>query len=85
MANKGEKDTNSSQFYISIGNADWLDDVHVVFGEVVKGMTVLEKMMKAGTKSGEPRKEVRIADCGVVQPIVMNRQWLRPSIMKPRN
>ena len=37
MANLGQKNTNSSQFYITTKEAPWLDNVNVVFGEVVKG------------------------------------------------
>ena len=58
MANTGEKDTNSSQFYISVGKALWLDDSHVVFGQVVKGVDVMEGMMRSGTKSGDTTRNV---------------------------
>ncbi len=44
MANLGEKDTNSSQFYIISKTCDWLDGMHVVFGEVVKGKEVVDKI-----------------------------------------
>ena len=44
MANLGEKDTNSSQFYITTKICKWLDGIHVVFGEVVKGKEVVDKI-----------------------------------------
>ena len=36
MANHGP-DTNSSQFYILLNKARWLDGAHVVFGKIIRG------------------------------------------------
>lgn len=43
MANSGPN-TNGAQFYVTMGETSWLDGNYVVFGHVVEGMDVLEKM-----------------------------------------
>jgi len=66
MANSG-KDTNGSQFFITTIKTSWLDGRHVVFGKIVKGMSVVRKIEQTKTDSRDkPELGVKIVDCGEI-------------------
>lgn len=63
MANAGPN-TNGSQFFITTSTPSHLDGKHVVFGEVIKGTEIVDKIEGLETKGDKPTQDVRIIKCG---------------------
>jgi len=60
MANSGPN-TGGSQFFINLGNNNFLDDKHPVFGKVIEGMQIVKKIGNVDTNMGDqPLEEVII-------------------------
>ncbi len=67
MANSGPN-TNGSQFFITVAATQWLTGKHTIFGEVVEGYEVAEKIVSAPrSKQDKPAKDV------AVQSVVIER------------
>ncbi|XP_075162303.1 cyclophilin 40 [Haematobia irritans] len=68
MANFGQPNTNSSQFFITSMACDNLNGQNVVVGKVLRGLGIMGEMDQNTSDDGVPTTEIVIVDCGEIQP-----------------
>jgi cyclophilin family peptidyl-prolyl cis-trans isomerase len=61
MANSGA-DTNGSQFFITLGEARYLDFVHTIFGRVIRGAESLPRIARGDTMTVKIIRQGRAAE-----------------------
>lgn len=68
MANSGPN-TNNSQFFITLNETPWLDNLHVVFGIVISGFDIVKKIESIETgENDKPLQTVTITKSGLIHP-----------------
>jgi len=65
MANSGAN-SNGSQFFITLDVLPHLDNKHVVFGQVLKGLEIVDEIETFGTHEGTPKIVIKIVGCGII-------------------
>jgi len=68
MANSGPN-TNGSQFFITTADTSWLTGKHTIFGEVVEGYDIAEKISKVPTASQDKPKTPVILESVTIERI----------------
>lgn len=68
MASARFANSCNSQFFLTFAPCRWLDQKHVVFGQIEEGLEILDEIEEAGSKGGKPRRSVTIFNCGELSP-----------------
>eukprot|EP00916_Digyalum_oweni_P022021 GHVL01036484.1.p1 GENE.GHVL01036484.1~~GHVL01036484.1.p1 ORF type:complete len:441 (+),score=112.93 GHVL01036484.1:71-1393(+) len=71
MANNG-RNSNGSQFYITLNKCTQFDGQNVVFGQVTAGMEYVRAMEKVPSVGDRPRVAITVVGCGELDRISKN-------------
>jgi len=67
MINEG-KNTNGSQFFITLRDLKWYDEKHVVFGRIIDGMDYIKEIEGVKVDDDEkPEENIVIENCGEIK------------------
>lgn len=66
MCNTGLKDTNGSQFFITLDNLPFLNEKHTIIGRVIDGLDLIHAIADThGNLNGTPNADFHIQDIGL--------------------
>ena len=82
MANSGP-DTNGSQFFVTLGEARYLDYVHAIFGRVIRGADIPAKIQTGDTMHVKILRRGRAAQAFRADEQAFNALLARASRAKP--
>ena len=89
-ANRGYRNSNTSQFFITTVKTQWLNGHHVVFGVVLDGEDVIQLIEAQGTNGGIPKQRITIVQTGSLElttqdqiPIPVARREAFPKFKRP--
>ena len=66
MASDGP-DQNGSKFLITFKELEFLDEHYVIFGEVISGFEVVNKISSLGSGDGNPSKNIIVKKSGLLK------------------
>ena len=67
MANTGQPNTGSSQFFINLVDNNYLDEKHSVFGTVISGMNIVDEIANVATDADyRPVIDVTLIDAEII-------------------